>query len=207
MKKNTNSEPIKLLQLVWLNANRSTGFSWERLNHAMSEALSLAIGSGMEFYLNDFVYIQKTFRFHYWGTTSPIGTTGEDFYANAIKVNNTSAIQAYEEYAERGPYIMDSVSVGGTWYCHGGGTRKRSRVFMGCWVSWKGEQRKITSITKDYIIACAYHPKPEAKRCKKCRQYEYVYTRDKIKSRIKITVKNIREHRAAEKAYKKEMGS
>lgn len=53
---------IALLNLVWEQTNTATAHSWERLNHAMRNALELAIGAGFPFALEDMQYIMMAPR-------------------------------------------------------------------------------------------------------------------------------------------------
>jgi len=126
----------------------------------MRDALSLAIGSGMKFNVGDFTEIDDAFHAGRW-----IGT-GDDnsewCYRLAVLVGNKSAIDAYESYRHRKPFIADDVEPGDR-YDHGGylhlsGKRQRERLAIGFIFPWKGERVTVTSmpVGNKPIIACSY---------------------------------------------------
>lgn len=148
----------RLLELVWENANDRTNFSWERLNNSMRNALSLAIGSGMDFAKDN--WDLRGFNAGRW-----IGESLEWCYRLAVIVGNRSAIETYEAYKGRAPIIADDVDLGGdryggSDYSHGGGgVRKRERIVVNCSFTYHGETVKVSSFTSDgAAICCSYHP-------------------------------------------------
>ncbi len=194
------SPALTLLQQVWDHCCHATPFAWERLNHAMSNALSLAIGSGLEFAEDDFKYIASVFRFGYWGGVMGQHGLGEGFYSQAILEDNLSACHAFEKWQNRPAFIMDHVYPRGAsrQYAHNVGCRKRGRVGVGFEFLWKGEQVKVTSFANDgsYLVACTYKKDPiEEKPCESCGHRDYHYWREKIDRRFKITVEDIRAER------------
>lgn len=163
----------KLLEHVWEHANTKTAFSWERLNHSMSTALTLAVGSGMTFVAND--WNLSGFNAGRW-----IGGSLEGYYRLAVIVGNRSAIESYEEWANRKPIIADDVDLQGRYiygsescYTHGGaGTRKRERLVVGCRFPYRGNMVEVTSFTADgAAVCCAYKPKLSGQSAKILHRY------------------------------------
>lgn len=153
--KKTTSAAIQLLDLVWANCNKATAHSWERLNHSMRDALSLAIGAGFKFELGDIAHVLNNYRSGYW-----IGESDEWIYSLAVGVENATAYQSYEAAYKREPFLADDVC----FQCHGGYThgssvhRSRERLSVGAEFAWKGEKLTVTSFAKDqsYVNACSY---------------------------------------------------
>lgn len=145
------SQVLQLLDLVWQNTNTTAGHSYERLNHAMQRAVSLAIGSGFKFEEDDMQNISKNYRSSYWFDQ-------ETAYTQAVNSNNQSAAVSFEKWKSRAPFIADDVSYEysrGTWL-HGGGTRKRDRLAIGCTFRWQGYPVKVTSFSGTRVVACSY---------------------------------------------------
>lgn len=155
MARQTVSSVVGLLDQVWSNTNAAVPHSWERLNHAMRNALTLAVGAGFEFQLNDMRYIVEHYRSEYW-----IGASFEWIYSQAVRVGNLSAAKSYEEYKGRKGFIADDVDPGNDCpgYLHRTGQRKRERLAVGCQFPWKGYTVEVTSFAEngDLLIACAY---------------------------------------------------
>ena len=176
------STVITLLDLVFQNANSSTSHSYERLNHAMQTALSLAIGSGFEFDLDDVCYVREHYRSSRW-----LGDSDEWIYSEAIAVGNLSAIRSYEAAKGREGIIADDVDLNITRnaYLHLSGTRKRERLCVGATFTFGNERPKVTSFAEDgsYVNACLY-----------TKVDEY---REKISKRLKISRIGIIEDRKA----------
>lgn len=192
-KEQPKSAVIELLDLVYGNANRKTGHSWERLNHAMRDALALAIGSGFEFAEGDVAYIMGHYKSGCW-----IGETDEWVYADAINVGNMSAIHSYERYKGREPFFGTNVRFrGDNTYLHLSSTRKKERLAVGVEFEWHGKKHRVTSFAADntYVNACSYK---RIKRDGKWGGYD-----EKIDKRIRIgrdglkaNLKEIAERRA-----------
>ena len=187
------SAVIQLLDLVYANANRKTGHSWERLNHAMRDALSLAVGSGFEFADGDVAYIMGHYKSGMW-----IGETDEWVYAEAVEVGNMSAIHSYERYKNREPFFGTGVRFrGSNTYLHLSSTRKKERLAVGVEFMWEGKKHRVTSFASDntYVNACSYK---RIKRDGKWGGYD-----EKIDKRVRIgrdglkaNLKEIAERRA-----------
>lgn len=180
MQKSKLSPPIQMLQIVWENANKAMGFSWQRLNSSMQDALSLAISAGMRFDPGDFKYIAENFRFDYWGGSDG-HMFGERYYRQACNEPNKSACRAFEKWRSREPFIADNVNTGRYW-----GDSKmlsRSRLAIGFEFYWNGETVTVTSFSIDgsYLTACSYQEEPKDE-----------YAPAKIKHRYKITVKDLK---------------
>lgn len=180
------SSAIQLLDLVWANCNQATAHSWERLNHSMRDALSLAIGAGFTFAPGDMAHVFANYRSGYW-----LSDSDEWIYSLAIGVENSTAYQSYEAAKEREPFLADDVRFS----CHGGYThgssvnRTRERLSVGAEFDWKGQKLTVTSFAADqsYVNACSY----------KGQQYPR-----KIDKRFKIT----RADLLAERKERKERG-
>jgi len=135
----------------------ATGHSWERLNNAMRGALKMAVGAGFEFKLNDITHVIRNYRSSYW-----IGESDEWVYADAISVDNTSAIKSYEHCRKREPFIAENVNRNGccrSLYMHGGGgVCQKSRLAVGFSFTWNGQTVKVTSFADDQLslTACSY---------------------------------------------------
>ena len=149
------SEAIKLLDLVWGNANRATGFSYERLNHSMRDALRLTIGSGFAFELGDMKYIAEHYRFGYW-----CGSCIEWIYSLAVAVENMSVVKSFEAWKGRTPFMFDGVSIqSNNGFTHGSRmTRQRERLVVGADCEWRGYSVTVTSFAQDQksLTACSY---------------------------------------------------
>jgi hypothetical protein len=143
------SPATRFLMHVWnsVQTNKSM-WSWLRLNSCMHEALSLAIKSSMDFYLDDFTYIANNFNWGRW-----VGDA-EWVYSHAIVENNKSAIYAFEKCRKRKPFIVDTVNV------KSGRIRQRERLAVGFSFLHNNSWIDVTSFNdKDnIIIACSYKP-------------------------------------------------
>lgn len=179
------SRAIELLDLVWAGTDHSSN---ERLNHAMRNALSLAIGAGLQFALGDVAHILSSYRSGYW-----IGDSDEWVYAAAILNGNMAATHSFEAAKQREPYIADDVDPGQAGcYMHSVRIRQRERLAVGFSFHWKGITLKVTSFADDssYVNACSY---------KRVKAEGEEYGRDKVDKRFKITRAEILTERAERK--------
>lgn len=141
------SSAIRLLDLVWDENQTAVAHSYERLNHAMRDALQLAIGAGFTFAAGDIKHIWESYRTSYW-----IGESPEWVYALAIAVGNLSAVKSFEAWKGRDAFIADDVRLNcsGEGYLHGGpGTRQKERLAVGFTFMWRGYDVKVTSFAGD----------------------------------------------------------
>jgi len=181
------SYPIQLLQTIWKSTNKITG---RRLNNAMQTGLKLAIESGMKFNTNDFDFIDKNFRFYWWGGND--GTMlGERYYAIACEYSNISAAISFELWKERKSFITDMVEYGQP----GMGKRNKGRLAIRSKFWWNGERVTVTSFSENgtYLIACSY---------KNRNPNEY---RNKIKHQYEITYKDLKDYRIELKKISEEL--
>jgi putative ubiquitin-RnfH superfamily antitoxin RatB of RatAB toxin-antitoxin module len=194
-KKKNDSPAYMLLKHVWDNNSEQSGHSWERSNHSMYMALSLAIGSGMTFDLDDWHRFADDFGYGHW-----CGTPDDRFYTHAVAALNLSACKAYEHANSMSPLIADDVEVPGSDYMHGGGRRKRERLCVGCSVTWRGIRYDVTSISVKDGVTCA-----TAVTYKEREQDERGYTigRQKIATRIRIIGEAIAEERKRVRLWQK----
>ncbi len=187
------SPAIALLRNVWEHHGYGMGHSWERLNAAMSTALSLAIWSGMRFDLDDFKTIAKEFNFGYWGGNDR-HMSGEMFYLTACNCEtryasgrryppNPSCCLAFESWKDRRPFIVRSPD-----------KKTGARVAVGARFEWRGEQVECTSFAEDgsRLVACTYK---EPKRD----ENGYAIGPRKVLERTSITHDAIREYHADQK--------
>lgn len=172
------SKPIELLDLIYENTNRATTHSWERLNHAMRAALTLAVGSGLEFALGDLAHIGSSYKSGYW-----LGDSDELVYNEAILNGNMTAIKSFEAWKAREPFIADGVRPAecyGT-FVHGSSDRQRERLHKGASFNWKGHRVTVTSFAEDQksLTACSYKPDKDGFRTEKVAK-RFKITRDDI---------------------------
>jgi hypothetical protein len=194
------SPAMRLLLHVWNNINSGgSGGGWGRINHAMRDALTLAIGSGMRFDAEDWLAIQTKFRSAYW-----TGVNGFEWaYSLAVAIGNDSVYESLESHFGRPPFIADAVTPGSE-YCHTpwlhgcGGMRDRERLALGFEFQWKGEACKVTSFRGDCVIACSYTPS-KGEVCPQCNR-SLNWSRDKLLHRYLIT----RDAIIADRAERKE---
>jgi len=156
MKTEKKSPVIELLDLVRAKSNMAAGHSWERLNHAMRNALSLAIGAGFKFAPGDVEYVMGNYNSGYW-----IGESPEWVYSMAVTVGNMSAVTSYETWKGRGPFIADDVepSERSSPYLHGVHARASERLHVGARFTWAGHERvKVNSFSDDgkHVNAALY---------------------------------------------------
>lgn len=147
------SKPIELLDLVWFNVTRPP---WERLNNSMRAALELAIGSGLEFDIDDIGIILSNYDSGRWAGDC------EWIYSFAIGCRNTSAALSFEKWKGREPIFGDNVRFPimfpsmprfvHRWECR----RKRERLFVGAAFLYAGRSIRVTSFGDKGVIACSY---------------------------------------------------
>jgi hypothetical protein len=192
----TETPVIQLLDMVWENTNKAVGHSWERLNHAMQEALSLTIGAGFEFAEEDMAAIASKYNFGYWCGESP-----EWIYGAAVDATNLSAAKSYEKWKNREPFIADNVKREGFrgGYRHGGHSeRQRERLAVGAIFPWKGYTVKVTSFAKDgkSFTACSYLRTKDEEFSQRMGWDSY---EEKLERRFRITREDIIADRAERK--------
>lgn len=190
----TDSPAVEFIQYVWSHAQKATGHSWLKLNHALRHTLDLAIKSGMRFYPDDFEKIAKRFRSGYW-----IGADPEWVYTTAVLYRNSSAYQSWEHHRGRKPFIFSaSISTDtGDGPCGQG----LARLVVNAEFKWKGLRVKVTSFNdeKGYVNAACYDgPEAEGVKCPACDRYT-TYPERTPGRRFKITHADIR---AAKKALR-----
>jgi len=154
------SPALKLVDLVWRESFSCTPHSWRVYNDTLSSALALAIASGMHFDVGDFEYIDNNYKFCYWcGNDGHM--SGEGFYSRAVNNMNSKAIQSFEAWKSRKPFIFVNVLPTYTWGYERPMRRKPCRLTIGSGFRWKGEDVQVTSFSEDgtYIIACSYKNK------------------------------------------------
>jgi hypothetical protein len=136
-----------MMDHVWRNARH---YPWDCINRAMSNALHMVIGTGMEITRADFEALDDNYRMRYW-----IGEDGrERLYAYAVFHDNLKAVRALEEYMEIKPFFANHVEirVSGISYLHRSDIqRARERLVKGCSVWMDGKRWKIMGFSDDVV--------------------------------------------------------
>jgi hypothetical protein len=147
------SPAMKLLELVWGKRCEAAPHSWERVNHSMHIALSLAIGAGLVFDLDDFAELNK-FRPGRW-----IGDA-EWAYQQAVIDGNLSFCKSFEQARKRIPiygYGVQSSRFYRSGFLHRESIdRERERLAVGFSFDYSGERPVVTSFSDGCVIACTY---------------------------------------------------
>lgn len=171
------SPAYQLVAHVWKHKLEATGYSWQRINTAMSQALSLAISAGLIFHEDDITDIHAKMRGGYW-----FGDGGtERFYALAAgsRAPNESACKALEKALGRAAFVY----VG-------------TRLHVGSPIQWGEHGAKVTSFAKDglSLIACTYKDYDE-----RTLDRRLTITLDEIKAAEKARLASAKEAREVEK--------
>lgn len=141
------SAALTLLKHVW---NHRHTDSYEALNHCMYEAVSLAVGSKLNWDKTDFAYVGSNFRPGYW-----LGEHGWEWvYSLAIATEATSFIKAFESWKGRKPFMANHVENTETrGYNHFTNTSsKRGRIALGTNVIINGVRFECTSINNERVV-------------------------------------------------------
>jgi len=181
------SSAIQLLQQVWQHKQEATGHSWLKLNHAMADALGLAIRAGMRFDVGDFEVMAREFRSGYW-----IGD-GERFYELAVLYRNSSAYLAFEAKRQRKPFIVKDASLS-THTGDGPCGQGLARLVIGAAFLWQGERVKVTSFhdgNDPYLVACSYRREGEHQVCASCK-HTTAWPNEVLAKRYTITHADLR---------------
>ena len=191
------SKVMQFITLVWENATKGVPFSYERINHTMQRAMSVALGA-FEFELDDYGDICRgDFRVGYW-------LDCERAYTSAVVNGNTSAVLSIEKHLGREPIIADDVDPPDYWQdrnTHLVGTRQRERLHVGARLMWKGELVTVTSMGQDSATACSYKTTMEAQICPTCRHCRFG-EKTKVLHRYTITREAVIANRADRKRRK-----
>jgi hypothetical protein len=182
------SAAYRLLQLVWKNTCDANGHSWDRVNHAMRDALYLAISAGLRFSRGDFAAFAAEFRSGYWLGNDGGNMLGERTYRHALIHGNQSAALSFEAWKDRPPYIVDRI-VGtrhsySDCHCHPHAT---GRLALGYRFAWQGHLVTVTSFSDDgqSITACTYKERAFDKD-------GYPVGSERIARRFKIGIEDLR---------------
>lgn len=166
--KSTAPSPARtFLQAAWDNIPNG---SWNLLNGGMHSSLNIAITTGMRFDEDDLVFAMKEFRSGYWTGN------GEAVYSAACggRPPNISAAIATEKWLGRPAYLWEEDSP------------TPARLYVGARFTWQGFFVTVTSMTKDYLVACTYKETEKEG-----------YRRTNIDRRIKVTFKELSDYRRA----------
>lgn len=187
MTKQTESPAYQFVAHLWAHAQKATGRSWTRLNGALYDAVTLAIGAGLQFYDEDFKRMYDRMQGSYWFRDD----FGERWYTAAIDVGNASAIRAYEVFRGRRPFVLQTSAR----------LPVRHRLHIGSRILWPlGDEWLGLTVTSfadpTHFVGCSYKPQPERKRCTKCGHEKHDWSPAKVAKRLKITHADIRAHHA-----------
>ena len=158
-----DSGPIQLLELVWQHKQTATSHSWLKINHAMREALSLSVRSGMAFHVDDLTAIRNRYRAGYWWSDL------EWFYAKAVLYRNSSAWEAFETFRGRKAFIVKGASIR-TFTGDGPAGTGLARLSLGAQFKWENERVTVTSFNDaaHSLTACSYAWSPH-ETCSDCK--------------------------------------
>lgn len=147
MKKSVKRDQSTGLQFVLYVYEHATRKSWTGLNGCLTDALEIAIRSGMKFEVGDIEeFPKKGFWFdgelHYAAACG--GTRGYD---------HPSFVKTFESYQKRKPWLWAEQ------------TKTPSRLHVGARFHWEGLLVEVTSMddNADHIIACNYESSQERK--------------------------------------------
>lgn len=135
------SDTYTAVQHVFRNATRG---SWQRLNGALHDVLGAAIVAHLGIDEDDFTSISRDFRGGYWMGAGDGSAHGERYYNLAVEMNNDAACKAFEKYAGRPPALWAEK------------VKTASRLCVGSEFTWEGLKVKVTSMKKEYLVACTY---------------------------------------------------
>lgn len=173
----SRSPAYQLVAHVWEYKLGATGHSWQRINAAMHQALSLAISAGLVFHENDVIDIYTNMRGGYW-----FGAGGtERFYALAAgsRAPNESACKALEKALGRAAFVHDG-----------------TRLHVGSYIQWGEHSAKVTSFAKDglSLVACTYKDDGNERKIDR----RLTITLDEIKAAEKARLASAKEAREVE---------
>ncbi|KKM15554.1 hypothetical protein LCGC14_1694930 [marine sediment metagenome] len=174
-----DSPAYHLVAHVWEHEQKAmSAYSKQRVNRAMSDAISLAIVGGLRFAINDFARISTDFGGCRW-------QHAEFSYSVAVKERNMSAVLSIEAWLNRKPFIVDHLE---RW--QGG----KMRLAVDSRFIWLGYRVTVTSFAADnsYVVACTYRENTTNS-----------YRPAKVKRRFKITIADIQADRKARKEFAK----
>ena len=168
------SPAYQLVDHVWKHKLGATGHSWQRINAAMHQALSLAISAGLVFHENDVIDIYANMRGTYWFNAGG----AENFYPLAVNSQNYSACKAIEKAVGRPAFVYEG-----------------ARLHVGSNIAWEGRCATVTSFASDglSLIACTY--------AEPTKEHPY---RSKVERRLTITLDEIKAAEKSRKATIKE---
>lgn len=144
------TEVSEFVDLAWKNLGEAVPLSKDRISRTMNTVVKVAVELGFKFTDGDLRFILKR-------RASDIDV--EYIYGLAITTGNISAAKAVEDYIGRTPFMFDDVEP--PHYGYGSlnvlrGRRKRGRLALSYWFTWKDERVRVTSFRGSYLIACSY---------------------------------------------------
>ena len=143
----TLSPAMSWLQQLWDHEGKAARVSFTTLNQGMRRALHLAITMGLRFEQGDFVWMSSAtdgygpFGFGHWCGSDNANNWGESFYITAIEHRNLSAVQAFEHWKGRKPFMWQG-----------------QRLHLGSLFLWQGDRAIVRSFDDEAgtLSACAY---------------------------------------------------
>lgn len=136
------SPAIQVIHLVYWQSKLSRS----ALGVACAQALRLVIEAKLEFNLDDFALIEKSYNPRGQGGYSVLGSGTEEIYRFAVQHGNTSAAVAFEKWVGRKPYWFVRVQDGET---------SHRRVTVHDKMLVDGRVLKVTSITPEHVRCVA----------------------------------------------------
>jgi len=98
------SAAIEVVLTVW-HSSPLHRLSWDRFNHALNDAVCLAINAGLEFAPDDFRTLAEKCRLHRWSFGDG-NHLGEAFYSLAAARNHVGACRSLEKMMGRKPFFL-----------------------------------------------------------------------------------------------------
>lgn len=144
---------IAMRIITTVKQNARTG-SREVYSHVLSDAVQLAIGSGLTFDITDWEPLAHPPSYRSVAPLACLG--GERAYALAITVGNMSFIRMFEEGMKRHPFFANKVDMLSSGYTHGTPSVQRSRLAVGFAVRLEDRRAEVTSMTNERAVLVAY---------------------------------------------------
>lgn len=189
--KESRSAALVLVEHVWNHIQEATAHSWQRLNWAMSDAVTLAIRAGLEFDAGDFEHIADNFRPGYW-----MGETmGEYLYVAAVTAGNLSACKSFEQWKERPAFVLGGrrLTHGSTFDDYFGEYSRTIRGTVESKTEWLGyPQAKLSTFRDDknsFVVSSHWDAAKRSRKEGGAPVRRWVVTREMVSAASKILKK------------------
>lgn len=121
--------------------------SYKRLNPALRGTLGECISADLPFQRDTFQNIYNKLRGQWWFGDGAGSAMGEHFYTHAIHCNHASAIQSFEQFAERPGVLWEEDA------------NIPRRLHVGVQFTWQ-RHVTVTSMRSDSLVVCTYQDNP-----------------------------------------------